>query len=301
MKMRDFLYFIVFVVIIIGSVLWVEKCYYANIEYEEYCKTIIDQNLDSPLPFYVWEPGRTLGIIGVTLFLVWIPLLDYAIRIKAYPFLKTRVTYREIKRASRSTSRSLYEGLYGAVLGYFSRVNRKVGAKIGFWFMKIETFEHTHLLTKVFKLIILPLCILYFFVEIYFFGNVVFDTLIIGVLLFLYSNFVPDLPAIFRRRIFRDERDLLHEHLAVHKTYSLLLFAPVFIVLLFCGITIKWKTTETFHNFKSLAIYSSFIITVSLLVLIVFPITIGGMVETFFVSTCAILGYLTHLRVDMLF
>lgn len=167
--------------------------------------------------------------------------------------------------------------------------------------MKLETFEHVHLLTKLLKLVVVPLSLTYFFTEFFLFENNVLDSMLIGVALFFYSNFVPDLPAIFRRRIYQDERDALYGSLSRYKTYALFLFAPFFILLVFCGVKIKWKTTETFHNFKSLAVYGGFIFAVSFLILLVFPISIGGIMEAFCVPLYAILGYLTHLRVDLIF
>jgi hypothetical protein len=186
-------------------------------------------------------------------------------------------------------------------LGYFKRVNHKVRAKIPLWFMKLETFEHVHLMTKVFKWIVLPSSILYGSAMLIFFGQNTLDSIILAVLLFFYSNFVPDLPAIFRRKVYHDVRDSFHEELPKYKTYALLLFAPLFIVLLFCGEKIKWKTTETFHNFKSLAIYGTFLFTLGFLVLVAFPISIGSTIEVLWGPLFALLGYLTHLRVDHMF
>ena len=274
--MKNLLFFLGFVLLIGGTGIWIITFYSSLQEYGEYCELVSAQELGSPLPYHAWDGGRYINITLIVLFFVWIPFLDYALRKKAYPFLRQKLTYRGMKRFSRSASRSLYESLYGLVLGYFTRVNRKVRAKIGFWFMKIETFEHVHLLTKVFKWIVLPLSILYVCAEFYFFGQNALDTMLVGVMLFLYSNFVPDLPAIFRRRVYRDERDNFHKNLPWYKTYALLLFAPFFIILLFCGIAVKWRTTETFHNFKSLAIYGGFLFVASFLVLSAFPISIGG-------------------------
>jgi hypothetical protein len=299
--MKNVLFFLGFMLLIIGTGIWISAFISSLRDYDQYCEFVTTQELNSPLPYHAWETGRNLNITFIFMVFVWLPFLDYAIRQKSWPYFKQKLTYKGMKRFSRSTSRALYERLYGIVFGYFSRVNRKVGTKIGVWFMKMETFEHVHLLTKVFKWVVLPSSLLYFFVEFFLFGQNALDTVLIGVTMFLYSNFVPDLPAIFRRKVYRDERDSFQEELPTYKSYALLLFAPFFILLVFCGVKIKWKTTETFHNFKSLAVYGGFIFMASFLVLLAFPISIGRIIEAFCVPLYAILGYLTHLRVDLLF
>jgi hypothetical protein len=167
--------------------------------------------------------------------------------------------------------------------------------------MKLETFEHVHLLTKVFKWIVLPSSVLYGYAMIFFLGLNPLDSILMANLIFFYSNFMPDLPAIFRRKIYRDKRDNIHEELPLYKSYILLLLAPLFIIVLFCGKKIKWKTTETFHNLKSLAIYGIFLFTLGFLVLIIFTFSVGRLVGTFWVILFGLLGYLTHLRVDGVF
>jgi hypothetical protein len=131
-----------------------------------------------------------------------------------------------------------------------------------------------------------------------FFGQNALDSILIANLLFFYSNFLPDLPAIFRRKVYHDVRDTFHEDLPRYKTYALLLFAPLFIVLLFCGKKIKWRTTETFHNFKSLVVYGAFLFMLGFLVLMVFQVSLGGIIEVLCVPLFGLLGYLTHLKVD---
>jgi hypothetical protein len=232
---------------------------------------------------------------------LWMPFVDYSLRKALYPFLKRKLTYQETKNLSHSMSRTMYKGVHGLVLGYFKRVNRKLRVKISLWFMKIETFEHLHLLIKVFKWVVLPVCVLYGCSMFFILDQNVLDSILLANLLFFYSNFVPDLPAIFRRRIYHDERDGFHEPLPRYKTYALLLFAPLFIALVFCGTKIRWKTTETFHNFKSVFVYGAFLFLLGFLVLSVFQFSVGNMIETLFVPLFGLLGYLTHLKVDLIF
>lgn len=301
MRIKNFLFGLGLAVLIVGTGIWIITFHHTLQEYDEYCELVRDEELGIPTPYHAWGVGRYVNITLIALLFLWIPFLDYSLRKKTIPFLKQKLTYRGIKRFCRSVARSLYEDLYGLVLGYFTRINRRVRAKISFWFMKLETFEHVHLLIKVFKWIVLPSSILYIAVEFYFFGQNALDSIFVGILLFFYSNFLPDLPAIFRRKVYRDVRDTFHGDLPWFKKYALLLFAPLFIALVFCGMKIKWRTTETFHNFKSLAIYGAFLFMLGFLVFAVFPISIGNIIEILCVTLYALLGYLTHLKVDLVF
>ena len=289
------------VVLLIVTMIWGITFSHSLQEYEKYCDWIREQKLGNPIPYYGWDVGKYVNLTLIILPFLWIPFLDYFLRKMTYPFLRQKLTYRSFKRFCRSVSRSLYEGLYGLVFGYFTRINRRVGAKISFWFMKVETFEHVHFLTKVFKWIVLPSSILYVTIEISFFRQNVLDSMFTGIALFFYCSFLPDLPAIFRRKVYRDVRDAFYEDLPGYKKYALLLFTPLFIVLLYCGVKIKWRTTETFHNFKSLTIYSGFLFILIFIVFADFPISIGGIIEVLCVLLYAVLGYLTHLKVDLVF
>jgi hypothetical protein len=300
-RVTKYLFALGVVALSIGSVIWVSNFFHSLQEYREYCEIVRGQGVELPVPYYAWEGGKYVNITLIALFFLWIPFIDHSLRKTVYPFLRKKLTYREAKSLSRSVSRSLYEDLYRLVLGYFKRVNRKVRAKISLWFMKLETFEHVHLLTKVFKWIVLPSSVLYGCVMFIFFGQNALDSILIANLLFFYSNFLPDLPAIFRRKVYHDARDTFHEDLPRYKTYALLLFAPLFIAILFCGKKIKWRTAETFHNFKSLVVYGAFLFTLSFLVLMVFRVSLGGIIEVLFVPFFGLLGYLTHLKVDLVF
>ncbi|MFA5364236.1 MAG: hypothetical protein WC325_03535 [Candidatus Bathyarchaeia archaeon] len=289
-----------FLAVIVATTVWVNQLYYSILEYEEYCILTQNQQL-TPVSYHLWENGQYINITFIALFLLWIPFIDYSLRKTLYPFLKQKLTYKEAKNFSRSMSRTMYKDIHGLVLGYFKRVNRKLRVKISLWFMKIETFEHLHLLIKVFKWIVLPVCVIYGCSMFFILDQNTLDSILLANILFFYSNFVPDLPAIFRRRIYHDERDGFHESLPRYKTYALLLFAPLFIVLVFCGTKIKWKTTETFHNFKSLCVYGVFLFMLGFLVLSVFQLSVGNVIETMFVPLFGLLGYLTHLKVDLIF
>jgi hypothetical protein len=301
LRVINYMFTLGLVALSIGSVIWVANYFQSLQKYDEYCEIIIRQGAELPVPYYFWKWGLHVNISLIALLFLWIPFTDHFLRKITYPFLKRKLTYKSVKRYSRSVSALLYEKIYGLVLGYFTKVNRKVNTKISLWFMKLETFEHVHLLTKVFKWIVLPSSVLYGYAMFVFLGLNTLNSILLANLMFFYSNFVPDLPAIFRRKVYRDVSDSYYVELPKYKSYALLLLAPVFIMLLFCGKKIKWKTTEKFHNFKSLAIYGIFLFILGLLVLVAFPISIGRTIEVFSVTFFALLGYLTHLKVDQIF
>ena len=207
----------------------------------------------------------------------------------------------EVKKFLKTTRILIYNNFIRLVLHYFKRVNRKAMSRLAVWHMKCETLQHVDLMIKVFKWIIMPASLFYVCADFYFFKENAMDSMFLGILIFFYSGFLPDLPSIFRRKVYHDERDTLHEDLSWYKKYALLLFAPLFIVAFSCGIRLRWKTTETFHNFKSLAIYEAFIFMLSFLAFADLPISIGDVTEILSVPLYALIGYLTHLKVDQCF
>lgn len=299
MRIQIFLFVLGIVTLLIGTMIWGLAYFHTLQEYEIYEGLVREQKLGSPIPYYAWGGGKYVNITLIILLFLWIPFFDYSLRKKTWPFLRNKLAYRSLKRFFRSVSQSLYESLYRLVLGYFIRINGRFRVKIAFWFMKLETFEHVHFLTRVFKWVVLPSSISYIFAMFYFFGRNALYSILIGIFLFFYSNFLPDLPAIFRRKLHKDVRDTFPKDLPWYKKYTLFLFAPLFIALVYCGIKIKWKTFETFHNFKSLAIYGAFLFVLSFFIFANFSISIGAITEVLCSPLYALLGYLTHLKVDL--
>jgi hypothetical protein len=188
----------------------------------------------------------------------------------------------------------LHNALHGFVLFYFKNVNRRFRSKLPVWKMEIETSEHLHMAIKAFKRIVLPLSLLYVCADFYFFGRNALDSALWGLLIFFYSNFVPDFPSIFRRK----KADVTKGSLPWYKKYALLLFAPLLIVLLFSGLQLGWRTTETFHNFRSLTIYGAFLLLLGFLLFGNFPMSIGRITEILSPSFYGAMGYMAHLKVD---
>jgi hypothetical protein len=172
-------------------------------------------------------------------------------------------------------------------------INQKVRSELTLLKMNIETSEHVNLAIKVFKWIIFPASILYICADFYFFRENAIDSMLWGLLIFFYSNFLPDLPSIYRKKEIGN-----NEELQWYKKYAILLFAPLLIWVLFSGVRLGWRTTETFHNFKSLAIYGMFLLLLGFFAFGNFPILIGGMAKILSFPIYGIIGYLTHLKVD---
>jgi hypothetical protein len=149
-------------------------------------------------------------------------------------------------KAIRDVLTGSYKVIYGFVLHSFKSMNRKIKSKFPVWRMKEETSEHVHLAVRVFKWVVLPLSLIYVCTNFYFFRENALGSMLLGLLIFFYSNFLPDLPFIYREKKNSEET----EKLQWYKKYALLLFAPLLIWFLFSGMQQSWKTTDTFHNFK---------------------------------------------------
>ncbi|MGD8505761.1 MAG: hypothetical protein PVF15_03760 [Candidatus Bathyarchaeota archaeon] len=160
--------------------------------------------------------------------------------------------------------------------------------------------EHVDLLIKVFKWIVLPTSLFYLFSGFIFLGENALDAILLGILIFFYSNFLPDLPSLFRRKTWHGTRDETND-LSWYKTYALLLLAPLFIGVLSCGIHVRWKTTESFHNFKSLAVYEVFLFALSVSAFGGLAISFGDTIRILSLPMYGLIGYVTHLKVDLCF
>jgi len=206
-----------------------------------------------------------------------------------------------VKRFLRVAPLLMYDVVCGAVLRFFKSVNRKGGKKLSLWAMQLETFQHLHLLTRILEWIVLPASVVYVCLDFYLFGQNALDSMLLGLLIFVYSNFLPDLPSIYRRRRIHSDTGAMTEDLSWYKKYALLLFAPLFIGAFLMGIRLEWKTTETFHNLKSLIVYGVFLLTLGVFAFAIFPISIGDITEIISLPIYGLAGYLTHLKVDLIF
>lgn len=203
----------------------------------------------------------------------------------------------KVKRFSKTLSRLLYNSLHGSVFHFFKIVNQKARFEISLWHMNSETSEHVRLLTKVFKLIVFPASLLYVCADFYFFGQNALDSMFLGILIFFYSNFLPDLPSVYyrKKKYGGKTEDLLWD-----EKFALLVFAPLFVGAFLCGMRLRWHTSETFHNFKSLTTYTAFLLLFALFAYcgIGLPPSIGYLTKILSLPSYGMIGYLTHLKVD---
>jgi hypothetical protein len=194
--------------------------------------------------------------------------------------------------------RHLLIGLHNAllvfVLNFFESINKKIRSRLPSWRLEEETSEHVHMAIEVFEFIILPFSIVYLFGDLFFLKENVLDSMLWGIVIFFYSNFLPDIASICRRT----KKKTRIRDLPWHKKYSVLLFAPLFVLLLFSNVHLGWKTTENFHNFRSLTIYGGFLLLLGFVVFGSFPVSLGQVTEILVLPFYGAIGYLTHLKVD---
>ena len=188
---------------------------------------------------------------------------------------------------------ALHNALFNLTLTFFEELNKQIRSRMHPYFMEQETKEHVKALIKVFKYVILPASLFYVISNFLLLQENTLDSMILGIALFIYSSFLPDLPSIYRRT----RNTGTTEDLPCYKKYALLLFAPLFIWAIFSGTQLRWKTTETFHNLKSLTVYSSFLLLLGLL-FVYPPITVADLTELASTPLYGLIGYLTHLKVD---
>ena len=183
----------------------------------------------------------------------------------------------------------LHRTLYGLVLQFFVKLNRQVDTHLTPWYMEQETTAHFQLLVMTFKWLILPASVLYIFIGFWYLGVNTIDSTFWGLMLFVYSNFLPDLPAVFCRYQPRQPSQVL----SASAQYLLLLFAPFFVWLVFSGISIPWQPRDTFHDITATALYALFLLGLGMAMF-------GVNIEACVFPLYGIAGYLTHLRVDQI-
>jgi len=176
---------------------------------------------------------------------------------------------------------------------FFRTLNRRAHLKISFQKIRGETAEHVDHLCSALKKLVLPLSVCYLCLG-FFFGSNVIDSLFLGILIFVYSHFLPDLLSPFRIKN-RKERNKDGSWL---KKYALLFLAPLFIFLLWGDGIPALRTTEHFHNARSLGVYSIFLLLLGSIFYGNMPLSLGRLLEVFSPAIFGSIGYFTHLKVD---
>lgn len=183
----------------------------------------------------------------------------------------------------------LHVALYGLVLNFFTSLNGHVDTNLTRRYIEQETAAHFQLLVMIFKWLVFPASVLYIFVGFWYLGVNAIDSAFWGLLLFVYSNFLPDLPAVFCRY----QNSQYQQALSGYTRYALLLFTPLFVWLVFSRIPIPWRSVDTFHNVKAAALYTLCLLGMGMFIF-------GGGFEACAFPLYGIAGYLTHLRVDQI-
>lgn len=188
----------------------------------------------------------------------------------------------------------LHNALFAFVLGFFESVNEKIRSRLPFWRLEEETAEHVRMAVEVFEVIVLPFSIVYLLGSLLLLKENALDSMLWGIAIFFYSSFLPDLTSVCRLRRARQSVS----DLPSYRKYAILLFAPLFVLLLFSNVHPGWRTTESFHNFKSLTVYGGFLLLLGFAFFGGFPVSWGQLAEMLILPFYGALGYLAHLKVD---
>ncbi|MBI2084891.1 MAG: hypothetical protein HYT71_00015 [Candidatus Aenigmarchaeota archaeon] len=155
-------------------------------------------------------------------------------------------------------------------------------------FKKIEDElkEHFSFAAWAFKRLIIPLIIFYLLVGILLETRIL-APLLISLLIFLYSNFLPDIGYIVKKTRRKSNEWKWHEK------YSLLFFAPIFLYYAIAGRAQPLYSTESrpFHNFKSAIAYGFFLLFVGLILW-------EELSKALILTSFGLLGFVIHLLVD---
>jgi hypothetical protein len=184
----------------------------------------------------------------------------------------TRFPASDGMEQSRLALKRVWDGLLARFIGHaFDKVTG-------------EFDEHRGLLVWVAKRVLLPVCLFYVVVGLLL-GRNFLGPLFAGLLVFVYSNFLPDLDSLIKV----SERNPS----PWHEKYLLLLFAPVFVYYAVSGNArvIHCREPKVFHSLKSLAAYSAFMAVAGFFF---WESPLGWSVLPVFAG----LGYATHLAVD---
>ena len=198
-----------------------------------------------------------------------------------------------INRGWESFIENFRHSFENLILSFFRTSNLRAHFKITYRKIREETTQHVSFLSSTLKKVVLPLSVCYLFVG-FFLGNNVIDSLFLSLLIFVYSHFLPDLLSPFRIRNEKEKK----KDAGLSKKYALLFFAPLFIFMLLGNGTPIFKTTEQFHNLKSLGMYSIFLFLLGLVFYGNLPLTWGRILEVFSLAIFGSVGYITHLKVD---
>jgi hypothetical protein len=198
-----------------------------------------------------------------------------------------------INRGWESFIENFRHSFENLILSFFRTSNLRAHFKITYRKIREETTQHVSFLSSTLKKVVLPLSVCYLFAG-FFLGNNVIDSLFLSLLIFVYSSFLPDLLSPFRIRKKKEK----NKDVPWFKKYALLFLAPLFIFSLLGNSAPIFKTTEHFHNLKSLGAYGIFLFLLGLVFYGNMPLSWGRILEVFSLAIFGSIGYITHLKVD---
>ena len=170
---------------------------------------------------------------------------------------------------------------------YWDRIFlRAIPPYVRFEKVEKELEEHFNFLKWMFKRVVLPLILFYVVMSLVFNMNV-FGSLFISFIIFIYSNFLPDVDFLIKRTIQKNRDSLWYEK------YFLLFFAPVVIYYVIRGRAKPLYSLEDrcFHNFRTVLVYGFFLLIVGS---IFWPETLKRVMLPLF----GMMGFIFHLIVD---
>ncbi|MFH1623021.1 MAG: hypothetical protein ABIA12_00665 [Candidatus Aenigmatarchaeota archaeon] len=149
-----------------------------------------------------------------------------------------------------------------------------------------EIREHFSFITWMIKRSLVPLAAFYIVVGLVFNMNV-FGSLFLSLLVFLYSNFIPDADILIKSTKDKNKESLWYE------TYTLLFFAPL---VAYYTVTGKARPLYSvrkrpFHNFKTAIVYGIFLFVVSSIFWV-------DALDRVMMTLFGVLGFGFHLIVD---
>ncbi len=174
--------------------------------------------------------------------------------------------------------------------------------------MGSEVQEHFAIIAWTVKKVFLLVAIIYVLTGLLA-GVHVFDSLFLGLLIFLYSNFLPDADVLFKKLCISEKSKLYAGYAVISKKgkllmgfdeeakwyekYALLFFAPLFVYYRIFQKTRQLYTMQEkpFHNMKSLFAYSSFLLLIGF-------VFYTNILENVSLSLFGGFGYYIHLFID---
>lgn len=163
-------------------------------------------------------------------------------------------------------------------------ISKKIPEYVGLEKIESEFKEHFAFLKWAFKRIILPLAAFYLLAGI-FSGINLLGSLLLGMAVFLYSNFLPDTDFLIKVATKKES--------GKYEKYLLLFFAPFYIYYILDGKVKPLYTTRAkcFHNVRTLLIYGTFLFVLGFML---WTDSLKAGMLSFF----GMLGFTFHLMVD---